>query len=103
MAEPTTPSAIRAVPTVKIDNAQVRVIEWRFAPGAATGYHRHELPYVVVPMTTGPLAMIGRDGETTSASLVRGEPYYRPAGIEHDVINPNPTEFVFVEVELKPS
>ena len=88
------------MPTVKIENVQVRVIEWRFAPGAATGYHRHELPYVVVTITTGPLAMIGPDGEA-SASQVRGEPYYRPAGIEHDVINPNPTEFIFIEVELK--
>ena len=43
----------RAVATVKIDNERVRVTEWRFAPGAATGWHRHELDYVVVPMTTG--------------------------------------------------
>ena len=42
-----------AVPTVQIDDATVRVTEWRFAPGATTGWHRHEYPYVVVPMTTG--------------------------------------------------
>jgi hypothetical protein len=44
-----------AVPTVKVDNARVRVTEWRFAPGARTGHHRHEYPYVVVPLTTGSL------------------------------------------------
>lgn len=93
----------RAVPTVKIDNQRVRVVEWRFAPGAATGWHRHEYPYVVVPLTTGPLALTGADGAVTSAELVTGEPYFRPAGVEHDVRNPNPTEFVFVEVELKES
>ena len=27
--------------------------------------------------------------------------YFRNVGVEHDVINPNPFEFVFVEVELK--
>lgn len=27
----------RATPTVFIDNERVRVTEWRFAPGAATG------------------------------------------------------------------
>src|SRR5262245_42966245 len=101
MPEPTTPSATRAVPTVKIDNARIRVIEWRFAPGAATGFHRHELPYVVVPISTGPLTAIAADGTATSNSLVTGEPYFRPAGVEHDVMNPNPTEFVFVEIELK--
>jgi quercetin dioxygenase-like cupin family protein len=44
-----------AVATVQVDNERVRVTEWRFAPGAATGWHRHELDYVVVPMTTGRL------------------------------------------------
>ena len=32
----------RAEPIVHIDNDQVGVTEWRFAPGAATGWHRHE-------------------------------------------------------------
>jgi quercetin dioxygenase-like cupin family protein len=93
-------TAARAVPTVKIDNARLRVTEWRFAPGAATGYHRHEHDYTVVPLTTGPLAIHGPAGESTAA-LVAGEPYFRPAGVEHDVRNPNPYEFVFLEIEVK--
>ncbi len=97
MAKPTTN---QAVATVKIDNDRVRVTEWRFAPGAATGFHRHDFPYVVVPMTTGPLAMTGPDGAAT-ANLATGEPYFRAAGVEHDVKNPNAWEFVFVEIELK--
>jgi beta-alanine degradation protein BauB len=91
----------RAVPTVKIDNARVRVVEWRFAPGAATGWHRHEYDYVVVPLTTGPLAITGADGAITTSNLVTGAPYTRGAGVEHDVRNPNATEFVFIEIELK--
>ena len=90
----------KAVPTVKIDNDQVRVTEWRFAPGAHTGHHRHDYPYVVVPITTGQLVMTSGSGEAT-ATLTTGEPYYRPAGVEHDVINRNPTDFVFIEIELK--
>ena len=43
--------------TVQIDNDTVRVTEWRFGPGAATGYHRHAYDYVVVPMTTGRLRL----------------------------------------------
>jgi len=93
-------SDLRAVPTVKIDNARLRVTEWRFAPGAATGFHRHEYDYTVVPMTTGQLASTGPAGDLT-ASLVTGEPYFRPAGMEHDVRNPNAFEFVFIEIELK--
>ena len=31
----------QAVPTTQIDNERVIVTEWRFAPGAETGWHRH--------------------------------------------------------------
>ena len=92
---------LRAVPTVKIDNDQLRVTEWRFAPGAATGVHRHEYDYAVVPMTTGFLAITSAEGDT-QAAMVRGGPYFRQAGAEHDVRNVNPFEFVFIEIELKP-
>ncbi len=89
-----------AVPTVQIDNDTVRVTEWRFAPGAATGFHRHEFDYVVVPLTTGRLAVEGADG-LVKADLTAGRSYARPAGVAHDVRNANSFEFVFVEIELK--
>ena len=95
------PLAENAVPTVQIDNDRVRVTEWRFAPGAATGYHRHEFDYLVVPMTTGRLKLIGPDGAESLSDLTAGVSYARQAGVEHDVINANDYEFVFVEVELK--
>ncbi len=91
----------KAVPTVQIDNERTRVTEWRFAPGAATGYHRHAYDYVVVPMITGQLTIVGPEGEVSTAELTAGAPYFRRAGIEHDVINANGFEFVFVEVEFK--
>ena len=90
-----------ARPTVQVDNAKIRITEWRFAAGAATGYHRHEYDYVVVPMTTGVLQMLGPDNKSSTANLVAGQSYFREAGVEHDVINTNTTEFVFVEVEIK--
>jgi quercetin dioxygenase-like cupin family protein len=89
-----------ATATVQVDNARVRVTEWRFAPDAGTGWHRHEHDYVVVPLTTGRLRIQGRDGET-AADLVAGRSYYRAAGVEHDVVNASPHEFVFVEIEVK--
>lgn len=95
------PPAVQALSTVQIDNAQTRVTEWRFIPGAATGYHRHDYDYVVVPLTTGTLKLIGPDGTETFAELNTGESYFRNAGVEHDVINANDHEFVFVEVEFK--
>ena len=89
-----------AVPTVQEDNERVRVTEWRFAPGAATGWHRHEYDYVVVPQTDGLLRLELPDGEA-EAKLTAGVSYYRRAGVEHDVINAGAAELVFVEVEMK--
>ena len=91
---------LTAVPTVQVDNDRIRVTEWRFAPGAATGWHRHEYEYVVVPMTTGKLLLKDANGEHY-AKLTAGISYSRTAGVEHDVINANDYEFVFVEVEMK--
>lgn len=90
-----------AVPTVQVDNDQFRVTEWRFAPGAETGWHRHEMDYVVVPMTTGQLKIELPDDEIMISDLTAGISYAREIGVEHNVINANDYEFVFVEVETK--
>ncbi|MEZ5666457.1 MAG: cupin domain-containing protein [Alphaproteobacteria bacterium] len=90
-----------AIPTVQVDDDRVRVTEWRFPPGAATGWHVHAMDYVVVPMTTGRLTLKEPGGGTRYGDLVAGRAYARKAGVEHDVINDNPFEFVFVEVEIK--
>ena len=91
----------QAVPTIQIDNPHTRVTEWRFSPGATTGWHRHEMNYVVVPMTDGKLKLVDSDGVETIATLVQGQSYFREVGVEHDVININDHEFVFVEIEFK--
>jgi beta-alanine degradation protein BauB len=89
-----------AVPTTQVENDRFIVTEWRFAPGAHTGWHRHAFDYVVVPMTTGPLSLETASGPV-SAELVAGYAYARQAGVEHDVINDNPHEFAFIEIEAK--
>jgi len=91
----------RAVATVQIDNDQLRVTEWRFAPGAATGYHRHHYDYVVVPVVDGELELIGPDGQRSRARLQQGKSYFRQAGVEHDVVNAAAEILTFVEIELK--
>lgn len=85
---------------LQIDNERVRVTEWRFAPGAHTGWHRHAHDYVVVPLTNGTLRLDEPAG-LREVSLAMGASYARQAGVEHDVINANAFEFVFVEIELK--
>jgi len=89
----------RAKPVSRVDNAQVRVTEWQFEPGAATGHHRHEFDYVVVPLVDGLLRLIAGEGDS-SAELRKGVAYFRKAGVEHDVINASDKPLAFVEIEL---
>ncbi|MBC7441254.1 MAG: cupin domain-containing protein [Ramlibacter sp.] len=90
----------QAIATVQVENARMKVTEWRFAPGSETGSHLHTLDYLVVPQNTGQLLMETADGESVS-ELVAGVSYFREAGRTHNMVNPGATEFTFVEIELK--
>ena len=90
-----------AKPTLQHDNDRTRVTLWEFAPGAATGWHRHEMDYVIVPLTTGKLKLLELGGVENEADLTAGVSYFREAGVEHEVINANDFEFIFLEVEFK--
>lgn len=95
------PSRPQAIPTLQIENDRVKVTQWRFPPGAATGWHRHGLDYVVVPISDGPILLEQPDGATVTAQLITGRSYTRPEGVEHNVINPSDHEIAFIEIELK--
>ncbi|MGQ0676788.1 MAG: cupin domain-containing protein [Rhodospirillales bacterium] len=83
-----------------MDHARTTVTEWRFAPDAETGWHRHAFDYVIVPLTTGRL-LIDDGKRQTHAELSAGKSYFRPVGVEHNVINANDFDFAFVEIEFK--
>jgi hypothetical protein len=87
---------------VTADNDDVRVTTWTFpAAGAATGQHRHEFDYVVVPVTGGRFEVVGTDGSKRELDQVAGLPYLGTAGTAHDVVSIAAHESVFVEIELK--
>jgi beta-alanine degradation protein BauB len=90
---------VKAIATVQVKNERVIVTEWRFAPGAETGYHVHAYDYVVVPLTSGVLRLDEATG-SREVHLEAGTSYARAAGVAHNVINANSHEFCFVEVEL---
>jgi beta-alanine degradation protein BauB len=93
---------IKAKSDVQIDTPEVRVTEWRLAPGTATGPHIHEMDYVIVPVVPGVMTIVEPNGERSQAPLGLGKSYFRKAGVDHDVLNETTSEIVFVEVELKP-
>ena len=92
----------RAKATSKLlqENERVIVTEWRFAPGAETGWHRHAHDYVVVCLTAGKLLAETATGNVET-ELQFGQSYARPAGVEHNIVNAGGEEFAFVEIEVK--
>jgi len=82
------------------DDDLLRVTLWRFPPGAETGWHRHEVPYVVVPVVGGALTVEDGAG-SRSYPIESGKSYSRPAGVEHNIANDTAGEISFVEIELK--
>ncbi len=90
-----------AIPTEFVNNDRARVTECRFkSRGDNTGWHRHQYDYVVVPLFDGTLAIETESGARTISAMKTGIPYFREAGVEHDVINANDFECAFVEIEL---
>lgn len=90
----------KAIPRIRIENQKTVVTEWKFPAHAETGWHRHQLDYVVVPITSGKLKLETRSG-TQISELIQGIPYFREKGVEHNVVNDNDYEFVFIETEFK--
>lgn len=82
------------------ENDRVTITEWRFAPGAETGWHRHGMDYVVVYRTSGRM-IVETKGGTKPVEIAEGESFFRKAPIEHNVINSGEREVIFVETELK--
>lgn len=91
----------KAKTNIQIDNERIRVTEYSFNKGDETGFHTHQWDYVVVPQTSGQLLIIDDRKVETIATLVKGEPYYRRAGVSHNVINNGREKLVFIELEIK--
>ena len=61
----------------------------------------HQWDYVVIPQTNGQLLLIDDNKVETTTTLTKGKPYYRNAGVSHNVINNGKEKLVFIEVEIK--
>ena len=85
---------------VQRDDAELRVTLWRFPPGSQTGWHRHDLPYLVVPVVGGSLTVEDRSG-SRAYPIETGKSYSRSSGVEHNIANDSQSEIAFVEVELR--
>jgi beta-alanine degradation protein BauB len=53
--------------TLLAEDDRTRITRWDFAPGAATGWHEHEMDYAVVILTVGTMAIEAEDGTAERA------------------------------------
>ncbi len=90
-----------ATSTLQVDNERVRVTLYSFFARDETGFHTHQMDYVIIPLCDGTLHIADDDGNINDAQLTKGESYFRKAGIAHNVINASDNALSFIEVELK--
>lgn len=90
-----------ATATVLVDDDRVRVTRFEFEPGQETGWHVHGHDYVITPVTECEMLLEEPGGTSRTVTMVAGEAYRRPIGVEHNVINAGTKIMTFVEVELK--
>lgn len=84
--------------TVQIDDGRIRVTRYELGPGDRIPRHRHTSDYLVVPLTDGEFVVVDAGGSATSA-VAAGQPYRRPAGAEHELVN-GEHPYSFIEIEF---
>ena len=89
-----------ATSTVLIDDAVTRVTRYDFEPAAETGWHRHSMDYVIVPMTVCHMLLEEKAAERR-VDMAAGAVYRRDAGVEHNVVNASNVPMAFIEIEIK--
>jgi quercetin dioxygenase-like cupin family protein len=91
----------QAIATQEIDDARVRVTKFDFGPGAETGWHEHEMDYVITTLTHCTMLLEEPDGTSRTVEVAAGTVYRRERGVNHNVINGGDAPMAFVEVEIK--
>ena len=96
------PQDAMAKPAVKVllENAQVRVREVVFAPGAGDT-HTHPWAHVGVILTKGQLAFADAGKPEEVVSFEAGSAGFREAKVTHMVRNPGKEPMKVIEVEVK--
>ena len=91
----------QAEPQAMVENDRVVPTKWSFAEGTETGWHVHGHEYVVVPLADDKLVLEEPGRKVREAPLSHGQPYFRPEGVEHDVVDGTGGAFAFLEIEIK--
>jgi beta-alanine degradation protein BauB len=86
---------------VIFENESIRVWSFSVGPGGLKHLHRHELPYLIVPLTGGSVEITTESGVVRSAEDRPGAVIWQEAGEVHELRNVGATPYENVLVELK--
>lgn len=86
---------------VIFENDFVRVWKLSLEPGEIQSWHRHDLSYLVIPLTEGNNVMRFADGRVKPTSEAPGQALWREPGIAHELENTGTSTYANILVELK--
>ncbi|MET4705628.1 cupin [Frigoribacterium sp. UYMn621] len=84
--------------TLQSDEEGIRVTRYDMDPGCRIPWHRHEHPYLVVPLSDGVFDVVTSE-QVTPQRTTTGATYRREAGAEHELVNGS-TPYSFIEIEF---
>jgi len=83
------------------ENDKVRVWFVDLDPGGRQPWHRHYLPYLIVPLTDGSVKIQFADGTVRTGDDKVGEVRFREPGEVHELYNTGNAHFSCLLVEIK--
>jgi quercetin dioxygenase-like cupin family protein len=86
---------------VIFENEIIRVWRLELPPGGIQGWHRHDHPYLIVPMTEGTNIMRFSDGRVRNTEEKPGEVLWREPGIPHELENAGTANYGNILIEFK--
>jgi quercetin dioxygenase-like cupin family protein len=70
-------------------------------PGERQAWHKHDFPYVIVPMTEGKNIMYFEDGREKETNETVGGVLWREAGAPHELLNVSDWQYRNILIEIK--
>ena len=83
------------------ENERVRVWQMELAPGEASDFHEHTLPYLLCILEGESIDADLEDGRTIHLPVEPGKVFFVPAGARETAVNRSAVRFREVLIELK--
>jgi beta-alanine degradation protein BauB len=86
---------------ILFENERVRIWSIKLDPDQRQPWHKHDFPYVIVPMTEGKNIMYFEDGREKETNEKVGGVLWREAGPPHELLNVSDWQYRNILIEIK--